>query len=82
VRSGRSSTSSAAASQSATSNLPDYPSGAATIVKLGVGAFGLARSLTTTAASLPPVLGTQTGPASPIGVVLAAEGAFALTFRS
>ena len=37
---------------------PEGPSSAGTIVKLGVGAFGLAWSLTTTAAYLPPVLGS------------------------
>jgi maltose/moltooligosaccharide transporter len=73
---GRSSTSSAAVSSPAT---PEYPSSAGTIVKLGVGAFGLAWSLTTTAAYLPPVLGDYTGSTSLIGAVLAAEGLFALT---
>ena len=77
MQSGRSSTSSAAVSPSATA--PEYPSSAGTIVKLGVGAFGLAWSLTTTAAYLPPVLGEYTGSTSLIGAVLAAEGVFALT---
>ena len=77
MQSGRSSTSSAAVSPPATT--PEYPSSASTIVKLGVGAFGLAWSLTTTAAYLPPVLGEYTGSTSLIGAVLAAEGVFALT---
>ncbi len=72
-------TSSAAVSPSAPANGPEYPSSAATVVKLGIGAFGLAWSLTTTAAYLPPVLGDYTSSTSLIGAVLAAEGAFALT---
>ncbi len=44
-----------------------------------MGAFGLAWSLTTTAAYLPPVLGHYTGSTTLIALVLAAEGAFALT---
>jgi MFS family permease len=44
-----------------------------------VGAFGLAWSLTTTAAYLPPVLGEYTSSTTLIALVLAAEGAFALT---
>jgi maltose/moltooligosaccharide transporter len=71
VQSGQSSTSSAAVSPSAAAPAPDGPSSAATIIKLGVGAFGLAWSLTTTAAYLPPVLGQYTGSTSLIGVVLA-----------
>jgi MFS family permease len=58
---------------------PEFPSSVGTIVKLGVGAFGLAWSLTTTAAYLPPILGEFTDSTSLIGAVLAAEGAFALT---
>jgi MFS family permease len=57
----------------------EYPGSAATVVKLGVGAFGLAWSLTTTAAYLPPVLGAYTDSTSLIAAVLAAEGLFALT---
>ena len=79
VQSGRSSTSSAAVSPSAATPTPEYPASVATVVKLGVGAFGLAWSLTTTAAYLPPVLGEYTGSTSLIGAVLAAEGLFALT---
>lgn len=46
---------------------------------LGLGAFGLAYSLTTTAAYLPPLLGEFTGSTTLIALVLAAEGLFALT---
>jgi MFS family permease len=46
---------------------------------LGLGAFGLAFSLTTTAAYLPRVLQEFTGSTGVIGLVLGAEGAFALT---
>jgi MFS family permease len=79
VQSGRSSTSSAAVSPSATTPIAELGSSVATIVKLGVGALGLAWSLTTTAAYLPPVLGEYTESTSLIGAVLAAEGLFALT---
>src|SRR3954447_9532112 len=79
VQSGRSSTSSVAVSPSATTPIAELGSSVATIVKLGVGALGLAWSLTTTAAYLPPVLGEYTESTSLIGAVLAAEGLFALT---
>ena len=46
---------------------------------LGLGAFGLAFSLTTTAAYLPPLLGEFTDSTTLIALVLAAEGLFALT---
>jgi MFS family permease len=46
---------------------------------LGVGALGLAWSLTTTAAYLPPLLERFTSSTTLIALVLAAEGAFALT---
>src|SRR3954468_6569100 len=46
---------------------------------LGLGAFGLAFSITTTAAYLPPILGEFTGSTSLIALVLAAEGVFAIT---
>ena len=52
---------------------------ARTIVVLGVGALGLAWSLTTTAAYLPPLLERFTGSTTLIALVLAAEGLFALT---
>jgi MFS family permease len=45
---------------------------------LGLGAFGLAFSITTTAAYLPPLLGRFTDSTSLIAVVLAAEGIFAI----
>jgi MFS family permease len=44
---------------------------------LGLGAFGLAWSITTVAAYLPPVLEKFTESSTLIGLVLAAEGAFA-----
>jgi MFS family permease len=46
---------------------------------LGLGAFGLAFALTTTAAYLPPLLGEFTDSTTLIALVLAAEGVFALT---
>jgi MFS family permease len=46
---------------------------------LGLGAFGLAFSITTTAAYLPPLLKRFTDSGSLIGLVLGAEGVFALT---
>jgi MFS family permease len=45
---------------------------------LGLGAFGLAFSITTTAAYLPPLLHRFTGSGALIGLVLGAEGVFAL----
>src|SRR5207249_6664972 len=45
---------------------------------LGLGAFGLAFSITTTAAYLPPLLRRLTDSGSLIGLVLGAEGVFAL----
>jgi MFS family permease len=45
---------------------------------LGLGAFGLAFSITTTAAYLPPLLHKFTTSGSLIGLVLGAEGVFAL----
>jgi MFS family permease len=47
--------------------------------KLGLGAFGLAFSITTTAAYLPPLLSRFTDSGTLIGLVLGAEGVFALT---
>ena len=46
---------------------------------LGLGAFGLAFSLTTTAAYLPPLLGKFTDSTTLIALVLGSEGIFALT---
>jgi MFS family permease len=45
---------------------------------LGLGAFGLAFSITTTAAYLPPLLHRFTDSGGIIGVILGAEGVFAL----
>src|SRR5437763_598819 len=45
---------------------------------LGLGAFGLAFSLTTTAAYLPPLLSRFTDSGGLIGAILGAEGVFAL----
>ena len=45
---------------------------------LGLGAFGLAWSITTVAAYLPPLLGEFTDSSTLIGLVLAAEGVFAV----
>ena len=70
-----SSTSSSAVSPS----VPREPSFTRPIWTLGLGAFGLAFSLTTTAAYLPPLLGQFTGSTTLIALVLAAEGLFALT---
>ncbi|HTS72356.1 MAG TPA: MFS transporter [Gaiellaceae bacterium] len=46
--------------------------------KLGLGAFGLAFSLTTTAAYLPPLISRFTTSGGVIGAILGAEGIFAL----
>ena len=48
---------------------------------LGLGAFGLAWSITTVAAYLPPLLGGFTDSSTLIGLVLAAEGVFAFSSR-
>src|ERR687883_1939367 len=45
---------------------------------LGLGAFGLAFSITTTSVALPPLLHTFTGSGTLIALVLGAEGVFAL----
>jgi MFS family permease len=78
VQSERSSTSSAAGS-SPPHALDAEPGTRQTIWVLGLGAFGLAFSLTTTAAYLPPLLDEFTDSKTLIALVLAAEGAFALT---
>ena len=44
---------------------------------LGLGAFGLAWSITTVAAYLPPLLGSFTDSSTLVGLVLAGEGVFA-----
>jgi len=46
---------------------------------LGLGAFGLAFSITTTAAYLPPLLAKFTDSKTMIAAVLAAEGIFAIS---
>jgi MFS family permease len=46
---------------------------------LGLGAFGLAFSITTTAAYLPPLLSRFTNSGTLIGLVLGAEGVFAIS---
>src|ERR671922_2968586 len=48
------------------------------IWSLGLGAFGLAWSITTVAAYLPPLLRQFTDSTTLIGLVLAAEGGFAV----
>jgi MFS family permease len=48
-----------------------------TVWSLGLGAFGLAWSITTVAAYLPPLLRQYTDSSTLIGLVLAAEGGFA-----
>ena len=79
MQSERSSTSSAADS----SQTPSPPDAAASVSRktlvLGTGALGLAWALTTTAAYLPPILGRYTDSTTLVGLVLAAEGVFALT---
>jgi MFS family permease len=79
VPSARSSTSSAAGSPG---RLSPADAAAATrwnVLALGSGALGLAWALTTTSAYLPPILQGYTGSTTLVGLVLAAEGAFALT---
>jgi MFS family permease len=76
VPSARSSTSSSAGSARRASS-PEAAARRDTLV-LGAGALGLAWSLTTTAAYLPPILGRYTDSTTLVGLVLAAEGAFAL----
>jgi MFS family permease len=56
--------------------LPQRP---APIWRLSLGAFGLAFSITTTAAYLPPLLGKFTESKTLIALVLGSEGIFALT---
>ena len=57
---------------------PEPKGSTRTVWTLGFGAFGLAFSLTTTAAYLPPLLGRFTGSTTLIALVLASEGIFAL----
>jgi MFS family permease len=77
VPSARSSPSSSAASARRQSS-PERAARRDTLV-LGAGALGLAWALTTTAAYLPPILGRYTESTTLVGLVLAAEGFFALT---
>ena len=49
------------------------------IWSLGLGAFGLAFSVTTISVALPPLLHTFTDSGTLIGVAIGAEGLFALT---
>jgi MFS family permease len=74
-----SSTSSAAVSSPTALGRPRESEARRTIWVLGLGAFGLAFSLTTTAAYLPPLLENYTTSSTLIALVLAAEGLFALT---
>jgi len=79
VQSARSSTSSAAGSRGRLSS-PDASTPTRwNVLALGSGALGLAWALTTTSAYLPPILQQYTGSTTLVGLVLAAEGAFALT---
>jgi MFS family permease len=57
---------------------PVAPQVGSLIWLLGLGAFGLAWSITTVAAYVPPVLEKFTSSTTLIGLVLAAEGAFAI----
>jgi MFS family permease len=77
VPSARSSTSSSAGS--ARPRSPSDGAAGRTTLALGAGALGLAWALTTTAAYLPPILGEYTASTTLVGLVLAAEGVFALT---
>jgi MFS family permease len=78
VPSERWSSSSAAGSLEPAPQLRPEQGYAGVIWTLGLGAFGLAFSLTTTAAYLPPLLGQFTTSATLIALVLAAEGLFAV----
>jgi MFS family permease len=78
VPSERSSTSSAAVSRAAAPSPHSDRAARALSVTLGFGALGLAWSLATTAAYLPPLLERFTSSTTLIALVLAAEGAFAL----
>jgi MFS family permease len=78
VPSGRWSSSSAAGSRGTAPRPQPEDRYAGVVWTLGLGAFGLAFSLTTTAAYLPPLLGQFTTSATLIALVLAAEGLFAV----
>ena len=79
MRSGRWSSSSATGLPGTRPQRPPELGHARVVWTLGLGAFGLAFSLTTTAAYLPPLLGQFTTSATLIALVLAAEGLFAIT---
>jgi MFS family permease len=79
VRSERSSTWSAAESSRRTAQFPPDRGLPGTVLVLGLGAFGLAWALTTTAAYLPALLERFTDSTTLIALVLASEGLFALT---
>ena len=70
--------SSAAGSLEPAPQRPSEPRYTRVVWTLGLGAFGLAFSLTTTAAYLPPLLGQFTTSATLIALVLASEGLFAV----
>lgn len=73
----RSSTSSS--TESARRPTPSEAGARRNTLVLAGGALGLAWALTTTAAYLPPILGKYTDSTTLVGLVLAAEGFFALT---
>jgi MFS family permease len=79
VPSERSSTSSAAVSRAPSSPPEARRHARRDTLVLGTGALGLAWALTTTSAYLPPILEQYTGSTTLVGLVLAAEGFFALT---
>jgi MFS family permease len=79
VPSERSSTSSAAVSRAPSSPPEARHHARRDTLVLGTGALGLAWALTTTSAYLPPILEQYTGSTTLVGLVLAAEGFFALT---
>ena len=65
--------------QTSEASLRDAPVRSSLVWTLGLGAFGLAFSITTTAAYLPFILHRFTSSGSLIGSVLGAEGVFAIT---
>jgi len=77
VPNARSSTSSS--TESARRPTPSEAGARRNTLVLAGGALGLAWALTTTAAYLPPILGKYTDSTTLVGLVLAAEGFFALT---
>jgi MFS family permease len=67
------------AASASTAHRPLRDGAAQLVWLLGLGAFGLAFSITTTAAYLPPLLAEFTDSQTVIAALLAAEGLFALT---